>query len=111
MSIIKVEREQMKKNNQSLSNELRTLQEKLTRQSGALSTGLSDLKSHLDHKDLEKHQSVNVFLSFNSNTVHCHMNFRFLRGFFNSKNITRTEGSLYQESRDMYGSRSMAKPL
>ena len=89
MSIIKVEREQMKKNNQSLSNELRTLQEKLTRQSGALSTGLSDLKSHLDHKDLEKHQSVNVFLlSFNSN---CHMNFRFLRGFFNSKTITRTE--------------------
>ena len=51
----------MKKNNQSLSSELRTLQEKLTRQSGALSTGLSDLKSHLDQKDLEKHQSVSNF--------------------------------------------------
>ena len=58
MSILKVEREQMKKSNNAMTAELRQLQEKLTRQSGALSTGLSDLKSHLDQKDLEKHQSV-----------------------------------------------------
>eukprot|EP00111_Clytia_hemisphaerica_P016773 TCONS_00049746-protein len=63
MSILKVEREQMKKSNNSMTAELRQLQEKLTRQSGALSTGLSDLKSHLDQKDLEKHQSVTMMFN------------------------------------------------
>lgn len=65
MSIMKVERDQMKKMNQAVNQDLRQLQEKLARQSGALSSGLQDLKSHLDQKDLEKNQSVSaqVFVS------------------------------------------------
>ena len=59
--MLKNEREQYRKHVQTLQQEVRNVQEKMTRQSGALSNGLQDLKAYLDQKDNAKNQEVKAF--------------------------------------------------
>ena len=64
MSVIKNEREQARKQTQGLAQEVREIQDKITRQTGSLSSGLQDLKAHLDQKDSEKNQSVSKIIFY-----------------------------------------------
>ena len=65
MSVLKNEREQARKQTQGLAQEVREIQDKITRQTGSLSSGLQDLKAHLDQKDSEKNQSVSKIILCN----------------------------------------------
>ena len=53
-----MEREASLKSTQHISQEIRMLNEKLSRQSVALGTGLQDLKAHLDNKEVERKHEV-----------------------------------------------------
>ena len=60
--MLKNEREQYRKEISTLQQEVRSVQDKITRQSGALSNGLQDLKTYLDQKDMQRNQEVYSFL-------------------------------------------------
>ncbi|XP_065659326.1 putative leucine-rich repeat-containing protein DDB_G0290503 isoform X3 [Hydra vulgaris] len=60
VSILKIERETSQKSVQNMSQEIRMISEKLSRQSVTLGTGLQDLKAYLDNKEQERKHEIDV---------------------------------------------------
>ena len=58
--MLKTEREQSRKMMHNMNHEVRQITEKLSRQSGAMGTGLQELKAHLDQKDTDNSHAVGI---------------------------------------------------